>query len=325
VGIGHEVAKLTYISALFICFLLHYFFISKKINYKKVIPIFSIIVFVNTFLFFSTVFKNWFHCNTQEITDANNVNELKLVLTSFYNGVFLDNLLKLIVIILLCVLIFYCTTDTYKKKKIIISQISIIISLYIVNLCCIFCSGAIKDICLHPGLKFLTDLIFLRSILLMFGYLFWHSEEKYKIITYTIFACLYGFVINFILQNQFQIEYSQREGKIEIQNKYINEKIYLLNKKLNKKTNYLYPRHKALYINYWYNNNQSTSFYSMCNYNDKIKVCQDKMLTISKVNLNYTFTQEELENPDFQQFVKYWNQKDVWSYVFEDNNKIKRK
>jgi hypothetical protein len=236
-----------------------------------------------------------------------------LINYSLIKDIFIHNLegflYGIIIITLLCVAIFYFTKEEYSKKKIIISQISLLISLFIVNLYYTMIDAS--DI----GTNFLNAIILLHSILILIGYLYIYSNNnKYNIVEYI--AILLAFLIGFSFENisnnfKEKQEYYFRDNKIFLQNSYIAEKFYILNKQQNK-TNYYYykendfvSKNAILYFINWYGDTV-TSLNNVCKEEDSDLDCQKAMLDTVKKEVNYTFSKEELEHPDFQQFVKYW-------------------
>lgn len=171
----------------------------------------------------------------------------------------------------------------------------------------------------HFGIKTLFVFNFIYIIYSLGGYLYAYSEKikisAKNIITGLVFSSAILFFFNSVkachndLKDNVQKVYHEKRTNI-----YIMEKTYILNKKYGQPDTFFCYGYNTemspdsiLYIAYFYENNDfdtsSVKAVEVCNSDDDI-TCRKNMLDTVKQRLGYTFTEEELANPDFKSLFK---------------------
>ena len=320
----HEFIKFNILATVFIVYIVSLILKNIKINlsdFKHHIAIYSAICLIFVLNLFNNTYIHWFsgHVTINPVNHINYTDFLKDYFKAVVSNIIVPDMYLLITIAVLVICIILFVKDKNKNIKIITTNVSLLFSLIIFLVLSVSAGdnhdGLGKMIAEHDGIKTITVLSFLYIVYSLGGYLYAYSC-KMKICFKHIFAAFLFSAIVISLFNFTKYKYYELKTNIhkfyqdKRRNIYILEKSYVLNKKYGQP--YMFICYGLLseissdaigYLAYFYENDEfdvnSVRVINVCDTGD-VMTCRKNMTETVKQRLGYTFTEEELQNPDFK-------------------------
>ena len=321
-SISHEFFRFILLSSLLIGYFLNFLFIDRKIKIKHIFIYLGIII-LNSITFFSTFYQGWLlvHVNN------NFYSEIKSLMPIFFREYtkyfILENLVLYFVLAVLYVYIFYFEKNNDIKKRYFIYNGAILLSFFLFSVVMIIAvpnyDGAMLTIFEHCGIRFISKVLILLLILSALSLICSCSKLSCKQIIAVSSVILF---LLFIKSVKLNISYTIQGFKIYTEtirrSLYIWEKSFLLLNKNSKSKEVLilnFPsglegfksgnEGSLLFLLYTYNK-KSVGFKEeiICTNQDDIQKCTNKMQQFVLNKTRYSFTEQELEKPDFQKLYE---------------------
>lgn len=307
-AVGHEFFRFMLVSSLFIGFCLHKFFINRNLGFKKFLPAFLGITFINVLIFATRSWSEWF-------TKRTRIDIIQIIpeyLQNFYTYILKDNAF-LIGLVIAAFLAVTFLVKNESKKRLFVCETSIIISLVAFLLLIIIGQDTFQIMLQHLGVRFLTKITLFSVFLSLMGFLIANlCETKEKVValaaTIITFFPLCSLRAFFFLDSTFYIE--NVRSKL-----YMIEKAFLLNGQKNRTLYNFCPNDGAFndqliyYLVNNYNKGDNVNEYTIKHSNkedDEFISRSESMRKFLEKEANVTFTDEELEHPDFEMLRKIY-------------------
>ena len=307
-AVGHEFFRFMLVSSLFIGFCLHKFFINRNLGFKKFLPAFLGITFINVLIFATRSWSEWF-------TKRTRIDIIQIIpeyLQNFYTYILKDNAF-LIGLVIAAFLAVTFLVKNESKKRLFVCETSIIISLFAFLLLIIIGQDTFQIMLQHLGVRFLTKITLFSVFLSLMGFLIANlCETKEKVValaaTIITFFPLCSLRAFFFLDSTFYIE--NVRSKL-----YMIEKAFLLNGQKNRTLYNFCPNDGAFndqliyYLVNNYNKGDNVNEYTIKHSNkedDEFISRSESMRKFLEKEANVTFTDEELEHPDFEMLRKIY-------------------
>ncbi len=280
----------------------------------KYLYIFIGFVLFNAALFFNSTFQGLLAERYYQYSLSEFLQYCPVYLYNFVKYVFIKNWFLWIPVLILSFSIHSLIKDEERNTRLFIFTKSIIYStLVFCFLMAFYKNYDIGADCIlaHEGISFLVKTTLLCLNLSLLGYLFCHAKDKKTIFKYC--GCVYFIFVAFFARKSFlEIEYIQDEFKTVRQNMYILEKFYLLNGKNNPNLyvyndDYSFDKLASVYLTHIYKADLKPDDYkiqTVCSAEDEMNTCQTAMTDLIKEKTNYLFTEEELENLEFNKLYE---------------------
>lgn len=288
----------------------------KKIEQSATIYLNISIGFVlfNIALFFNSTFQELLTERYYPYSMLEFIQYCPAYLYNYAKYVFIYNWFLWIPILILIRYIKIIVKDEEKNARLFIFTKSIIYSTLLFYFLMIFYKGydiGAECILAHEGISFLLKITLFCLNLSLTGYLFCHAKNKKTIFKYCIGA-LFLFNAFFCKKCVIEMQTVQEEFKKGRQNVYILEKFYLLNGKNNPNLyvyndDYSFDKLASVYLTHIYKADLKPDDYkihTVCSAEDKMINCQQAMTDLIKEKTNYIFTEEELENLEFDKLYE---------------------
>lgn len=284
---------------------------SKRDFFKK-IGIYFLFFFILLFNNFSSAYQLWLK---DHLFQGKSINEYFTYLMKFFNAysefILKENLFYYLIVLLLVLIILSFVNDKERNKKFFICIFSVIFSALL-----FFVMIGIGDahydnnmyavLPMHQGLRFCLKLTLITVIFSCFGYILSYIRTKsvYKqILVFVGFAaiCFFYFNYNINLNNELYVPKNIRI------NSYIQEKVFILNKKINKdRIFYTYNNTDCfcdegiLYLIHTYScTDEDYVIQHVCKAGDSHEICRKNMIETAYKKFRYKFTEKELQELNF--------------------------